>query len=148
MTYEPYEDVDLEQYDDQFNEAEEPEFESIPDGKYQVVVDKAEITKAKTSGNPLLKWTLKILGPTNINRLLWNYHILNNPTGQSWLKKDLNLCDVHLNKLSDLPKKLEQLLDIKLEVTVRTRDDSQNVYFNRRLNDNEIQKPEDNDLPF
>jgi len=148
MTYEPYEDVDLEQYDDQFNEAEEPEFESIPDGKYQVVVDKAEITKAKTSGNPLLKWTLKILGPTNINRLLWNYHILNNPTGQSWLKKDLNLCEVHLNKLSDLPKKLEQLLDIKLEVTVRTRDDSQNVYFNRRLNDNEIQKPEDNDLPF
>jgi len=148
MTYEPYEDVDLEQYDDQFNEAEEPEFEAIPDGKYQVVVDKAEITKAKTSGNPLLKWTLKILGPTNINRLLWNYHILNNPTGQSWLKKDLNLCEVHLNKLSDLPKKLEQLLDIKLEVTVRTRDDSQNVYFNRRLNDNEIQKPEDNDLPF
>jgi hypothetical protein len=148
MTYEPYDDVDLSEYDDQFNEAEEPEFEAIPDGKYQVVVDKAEITKAKTSGNPLLKWTLKILGPTNINRLLWNYHILNNPTGQSWLKKDLKLCDVHLNKLSDLPKNLENLLDIKLEVTVRTRDDSQNVYFNRRLNDNEVLAVKDDDLPF
>jgi len=148
MTYEPYDDVDLSEYDDQFNEAEEPEFEAIPDGKYQVVVDKAEITKAKTSGNPLLKWTLKILGPTNINRLLWNYHILNNPTGQSWLKKDLKLCDVHLNKLSDLPKNLENLLDIKLEVTVRTRDDSQNVYFNRRLNDNEVLEVKDGDLPF
>jgi hypothetical protein len=148
MTYEPYDDVDLSEYDDQFNEAEEPEFEAIPDGKYQVVVDKAEITKAKTSGNPLLKWTLKILGPTNINRLLWNYHILNNPTGQSWLKKDLKLCDVHLNKLSDLPKNLENLLDIKLEVTVRTRDDSQNVYFNRRLNDNEVLAVKDGDLPF
>ena len=148
MTYEPNEDVDLEQFDDQFDQAEEPEFEAIPDGKYQVNVDKAEITKAKTSGNPLLKWTLKIIGPTNINRLLWNYHILNNPTGQSWLKKDLNLCDIHLNKLSDLPANLEYLLDVKLEVTVRTRDDSTNVYFNRRLADNEVPEVKDDGTPF
>ncbi|MBL7046492.1 MAG: DUF669 domain-containing protein [Candidatus Marinimicrobia bacterium] len=143
-----YEDVDLEKYDDQYTEAQEPDYEDIPDGKYQVLVDKAEITKAKTSGNPMLKWTLKILGPNNINRLLWTYHVLNNPTGQSWLKKDLNLCDVHLNKLSDLPKNLEYLLDIKLEVTVRTRDESQNVYFNRRLNDTEVHQAKDDDLPF
>jgi len=148
MTYEPYDDIDLSEYDEQFDQAEEPDYDEIPDGKYQVIVDKAEITKAKTSGNPLLKWTLKILGPTNINRLLWTYHVLNNPVGQSWLKKDLNLCEVHLNKLSDLPKNLENLLDIKLEVTVRTRDDSQNVYFNRRLNDNEVLEVKDGDLPF
>ncbi len=148
MTYETHEDVNLSEYDDQFNQAEEPGFDNIPDGKYQVNVDKAEITKAKTSGNPLLKWTLKIIGPTNINRLLWNYHILNNPTGQSWLKKDLNLCDIHLNKLSDLPKNIENLLDVKLEVTVRTRNDNTNVYFNRRLNDNEIQETDKDDLPF
>jgi len=148
MTYEPYEDVDLSEYDDQYNDAPEPEFDSIPDGKYQVVVDKAEITKAKTSGNPMLKWTLKILGPTQVNRLLWTYHVLNNSTGQSWLKKDLNLCEVHLNKLSDLPKNLEYLLDVKLEVTVRTRDESQNVYFNRRLAGNEVPEAKDDALPF
>ncbi len=148
MTYEPYEDVDLSEYDDQYNDAPEPEFDSIPDGKYQVVVDKAEITKAKTSGNPMLKWTLKILGPTQVNRLLWTYHVLNNSTGQSWLKKDLNLCEVHLNKLSDLPKNLEYLLDVKLEVTVRTRDESQNVYFNRRLADSDLPEAKDDALPF
>ena len=148
MTYEAYEDVNLSEYDDQFNQAEEPGFDNIPDGKYQVNVDKAEITKAKTSGNPMLKWTLKIIGPTQINRLLWTYHVLNNSIGQSWLKKDLNLCDIHLNKLSDLPKNLENLLDVKLEVTVRTRDDSTNVYFNRRLADNEVPEVKDDGTPF
>ena len=148
MTYEAYEDVNLSEYDDQFNQAEEPGFDNIPDGKYQVNVKKAEITKAKTSGNPMLKWTLKIIGPTQINRLLWTYHVLNNSIGQSWLKKDLNLCDIHLNKLSDLPKNLENLLDVKLEVTVRTRDDSTNVYFNRRLADNEVPEVKDDGTPF
>ncbi|MBC8191611.1 MAG: DUF669 domain-containing protein [FCB group bacterium] len=148
MTPEEHQDIDLEAYDNQFDQADEPEFDEIPDGKYQVNVEKAEITKAKTSGNPMLKWTLKIVGPSNINRLLWNYHILNNPTGQSWLKKDLKLCNVSLNKLSDLPSNLEYLLDVKLEVTVRTRDGNQNIYFNRRLSDMDAGSSEKDPLPF
>ncbi len=148
MTHEALQDFDLESYDNQFDQAAEPEFDEIPDGKYQVNVERAEITKAKTSGNPMLKWTLKIMGPNNINRLLWNYHILSNPTGQSWLKKDLKLCNVNLTKLSDLPKNLEYLLDAKLEITVRTRDGNQNIYFNRRLSDLDVQADGKDPLPF
>ncbi|MBC8377351.1 MAG: DUF669 domain-containing protein [FCB group bacterium] len=148
MTHDALQDFDLESYDNQFDQAAEPEFDEIPDGKYQVNVERAEITKAKTSGNPMLKWTLKIMGPNNINRLLWNYHILSNPTGQSWLKKDLKLCNVNLTKLSDLPKNLEYLLDAKLEITVRTRDGNQNIYFNRRLSDLDVQADGKDPLPF
>jgi len=32
---------------------------ACPDGKYQVNVEKAELTEAHTSGNPMLKWTLR-----------------------------------------------------------------------------------------
>ena len=148
MTHEALQDFDLESYDNQFDQAAEPEFDEIPDGKYQVNVERAEITKAKTSGNPMLKWTLKMMGPNKINRLLWNYHILSNPTGQSWLKKDLKLCNVNLTKLSDLPKNLEYLLDAKLEITVRTRDGNQNIYFNRRLSDLDVQADGKDPLPF
>jgi hypothetical protein len=58
-------DLDLAQFDDDFAEApvEEREFEDVPDGKYQVKVEKVELTRAQSSGNPMLKWTLKILGP-------------------------------------------------------------------------------------
>jgi hypothetical protein len=38
-----------------------------------------------------------------------------------------------LQKLSDLPGHLEQLLNIKLEVTKRTRGENENIYFNRRI---------------
>lgn len=59
------EDIDLAQFDDDFAhaEVEEREFETIPDGKYQVNVERAELTRAQTSGNPMLKWTLRILAP-------------------------------------------------------------------------------------
>ena len=66
-------DLDLAQFDDDFSEApiEEREFEDVPDGKYQVKVERAEIVRALSNGNPMLKWTLKILGPTHAGRLLW-----------------------------------------------------------------------------
>ena len=49
--------IDLSQFDDGFR-AEQPEergdFESVPDGKYQVTVERAELTEAQSSGNPMI----------------------------------------------------------------------------------------------
>jgi hypothetical protein len=38
-----------------------------------------------------------------------------------------------MEKLSDLPGKLESLLDVGLEVTKRTKNEFENIYFNRRI---------------
>ena len=57
--------IDLAQFDDDFQSestAERGDFETVPDGKYQVAVEKVELTQAST-GNPMLKWTLRILAP-------------------------------------------------------------------------------------
>jgi hypothetical protein len=128
-------EVDLTQFDDAFADApvEEKEFEPIPDGKYQVNVEKVEITTAKTSGNPMLKWTLRILAPRFRGRLLWRNNVMATRENIKWLKNDLHVCGLDLQKLSDLPTHLERLLDVKLEVTKRTKGDSENVYFNRRI---------------
>jgi hypothetical protein len=42
--------LDLAQFDDAFEtaEVEEREFEAVPDGKYQVNVDRVELTRAQT----------------------------------------------------------------------------------------------------
>lgn len=127
--------VDLSQFDDAFTDApvEEKEFDAVPDGKYQVNVDKVEITTAKTSGNPMLKWTLKILAPSFRGRLLWRNNVMATRENIKWLKNDLHVCGLDLQKLSDLPANLERLLDVKLEVTKRTKGDNENVYFNRRI---------------
>ncbi len=127
--------MELAQFDDDFVSAdvEEKDFEAVPDGKYQVKVDRVELTRSETSGNPMLKWALKILGPTHKGRLLWRNNVIASKDNVKWLKQDLYTCGLQMDKLSDLPGKLETLLDVGLEVTKRTKNEFENIYFNRRI---------------
>lgn len=144
-------DLDLAQFDDDYASApvEEREFEDVPDGKYQVKVEKVELTKAQSSGNPMLKWTLKILGPRCVGRLLWRNSVMASKENLKWLKTDLHTCGVDLEKLSELPNRLGDLLDVTLEVTKRTKGDSENIYFNRRVILEDLGAADDDSLaPF
>ena len=126
--------IDLAQFDDDFQSestAERGDFESVPDGKYQVAVEKVELTQSST-GNPMLKWTLRILAPRFANRYLWRNSVFTANT-LKYVKTDLHLCGLDLEKLSELPKHLGKLLELKLEVTKKTKGDNENIYFNRRI---------------
>ncbi len=135
MSWNENDDLDLAQFDDDFETAdvEEKEFDEIPDGKYQVKVDRVELTRSETSGNPMLKWALKILGPAHKGRLLWRNNVIASKDNVKWLKQDLYTCGLQIDKLSELSGKLESLLDIGLEVTKRTKNEFENIYFNRRI---------------
>lgn len=128
-------DIDLTQFDEDFAEAEveERDFEPIPDGKYQVNVERVELTRAQTSGNPMLKWTLRIIAPRFRGRLLWRNNVMATRENIKWLKTDLHTCGLSLEKISDLPANLEKLINIKLEVTKSTRGENENVYLNKRI---------------
>jgi hypothetical protein len=126
--------IDLAQFDDDFQSeapAERGDFETVPDGKYQVAVEKVELTQSST-GNPMLKWTLRILAPRFANRFLWRNSVFTANT-LKYVKTDLHLCGLDLEKLSELPKHLAKLLEVKLEVTKKTKGDNENIYFNRRI---------------
>jgi hypothetical protein len=127
--------IDLSQFDADFR-SEQPEergdFESVPDGKYQVAVEKVELTEAQSTGNPMLKWTLRVIAPKFANRLMWRNSVITHNT-LKYVKTDLHLCGLDLEKLSDLPKQLKKLLDVKLEVTKKTKGDNENIFFNRRI---------------
>jgi hypothetical protein len=127
--------IDLSQFDAGFRTeqaAERSDYDSVPDGKYQVNVEKAELAEAHTSGNPMLKWTLRVIAPQCVNRLMWRNSVITQKT-LKYLKADLHLCGLDLERLSDLPNHLGRLLDVKLEVTKRTKGDNENIYFNRRI---------------
>jgi hypothetical protein len=143
-------DLDLAQFDDDFSEApiEEREFEDVPDGKYQVKVDKVELTRAQSSGNPMLKWTLKILGPRCAGRLLWRNSVIASKENLKWLKTDLHTCGLDIEKLSELPARLGDLLDVALEVTKRTKGENENIYFNRRIVIDDLPVEDDSLTPF
>ena len=135
MSWNENDDLDLAQFDDDFEtaEVEEKEFDEIPDGKYQVKVDRVELTRSESSGNPMLKWALKIIGPAHKGRLLWRNNVIASAENVKWLKNDLYTCGLQIEKLSELSGKLEPLLDIGLEVTKRTKNEFENIYFNRRI---------------
>jgi hypothetical protein len=130
--------IDLAQFDGSYGSEqveERGEFDSVPDGKYQVSVEKVELGRAHTSGNPMLKWTLRIIAPTCVGRMLWRNSVITAKT-LKFIKTDLHICGLDLEKLSDLPNHLVDLLCVKLEVTQRTKGENENIYFNRRI-DNE-----------
>lgn len=131
----PIEVADLAAFDQAFAEAEveERDFEEIPDGKYQAAIERVELTRTKEQGTPMLKWTLRVSGPAFAGRLLWRNNVLATPENVKWLKNDLHVCGLALGKLSDLPAHLDRLLDIKLEITKRTRGEFSNIYFNRLI---------------
>lgn len=127
--------LDLAQFDEAFEtaEVEDREFEPVEDGKYQVLIDKVEVTHAQTTGNMMLKWSLRIIAPTHIGRFLWRNNMLVTAENIKWLKQDLHTCGLQITKLSELPTNLHRLLNVALEVTKRTRGENENIYFNRRI---------------
>lgn len=128
-------EIDLAQFDDDFAEAtvEEREFDEVPDGRYQIKVEKVELAKAQSSGNPMLKWTLRILGPRCAGRLLWRNSVMASKENLKWLKSDLHICGIDIEKLSELPPRLGDLLDVTLQVKKTTKGENANIYFGRRI---------------
>ena len=128
-------DIDLSVWDEDYEAApiEENRFDDAPDGKYQVSVEKVEIARSQASGNPMLKWQLRILGPSCQGRMIFRNNVMATSENIKWLKNDLHTCGLVLAKLSDLPSRLAELLDVGIEVTKRTRGEYSNTYFNRRI---------------
>ena len=62
-------------------------FIPIPEGRYDVIIDDAEVVQAKTSGADMLKVTFRIINHDNFNgRKLWSNFTLGHEIGQKMLK--------------------------------------------------------------
>jgi hypothetical protein len=125
---------DLSAFDDDYAEAEAPEFDEVPDGKYQVRVHTVKLARSQKN-DPMIKWGLIVISGGSGGHA--GRHVFKNAviTHKSlpFVKGDLHTLGVQLPRFSELPNHLEALLDQTLEITKRTRGEYTNVYFNRRL---------------
>lgn len=128
-------DFDLSQFDEDYAAAtvEERDDSPVPDGKYQVVVHKVELARSKQTDTPMLKWQFKVVAPNHVGRMIFRYNMLASAENIKWLKQDLYTCGLALERFSDLSGRLEELLDVGLEVTVKTKGEFSNVFLNRRM---------------
>ena len=139
--------IDLSQFDDDYRKqvgqtGAKPQ--TLPDGRYEVIVENVELTESKTSGQPMLKWTFRVTAPAAfVNRMLWKYKTISQKT-MPFITEDLSTCGLQLDAFSDLPNRLGELLDVPLVVSKKTDGQWENVYLNKRPG----QEPEKDDLPF
>ncbi len=128
---EPADGVDLTDFDEDYAEAEPPDFDELPDGKYQVRIEKAQLTES-SKGDPMIKWDLVVLSGSCAGRHLFKNAVITRAS-LPFVKGDLKLLGLELTKFSDLPNHLESVLEKTLQVTKRTSGEYANVYFNRLI---------------
>lgn len=150
MTEENFEPLNLADMDDAFSEAEVQldDHSPVPDGTYQVSVDKVELTKSK-SGNPMLKWELRIIGGNHRKRKLFKNSVITH-NSMPYFKKDLVVAGLNLSSLSELETRVEELLDIQLEVKKATKGEYTNIWINKRIEIDDPDAPQlgMGDMPF
>lgn len=127
----PGADLDLSAFDEEYAHAEAPDFNEVPDGKYQVRIETARLAES-SKGDPMIRWDLVVISGQHAGRHIFKNSVITSAS-LPFVKGDLKVLGVALPKFSDLPNHLGLVLDKALQVTKRTKDEYTNIYFNKLL---------------
>lgn len=97
----------------------------------------------------MIKWDLLVIAGQHQGRHIFKNSVIT-PAALPYVKGDLKTVGLQLAKFSDLSERLDDLLDVTLEITKRTRGDYTNVYFNKRIEiaGGNSQSLSDDEVPF
>ena len=113
--------LDLSRFDDEYSRItqESDGWDSVPDGYYQTKVEDVRLSTTQTTGNPMVIWRLRITGPTHAGGTLTKTRIITAKTlGQ--IKRDLAYFGVTLERFSELPDHLDEMVDREATVFKKT----------------------------
>ena len=80
----------------------------------------------------MIRWDLIVIAGQHAGRHIFKNSVIT-PSSLPYVKGDLTTLGMELAKFSELGSRLQELLDVTLEVTKRTRGEYTNVYFNKRI---------------
>lgn len=103
----------------------------VEDGTYLARIKSATLNESKTSGREQVTIEFEVLDGGMEGRHIWNHMGLDTDEGFEWFKGLLNTLEVEIpGDISELPDTLEELKGIGCEITVKTKNEFQNVYVN------------------
>lgn len=125
-----------------------PIVHSVPDGRYEVVVAEATLTKSQRSGNPMIRFVLRITGSTFRDRILRKHSAITENTIR-FLRKELETCGLRLEQFADLKSRLHEIEGVELEIVKVTKGEDSNIYFNRAItSQSQADGVAEDDVPF
>ena len=155
--------IDLTCFDDDYQKAEvrcgDAPADTVPDGYYEVRIEETRLKKTPRTGNPMLIWKLRILGPKCRNSAITKTRIITAKT-LPFVKEDLQILGLRLPKFSELEEHLDQMQERVVSIYKKTSGEGwSDVYFTRpRISppatagdgdDSRLFPPQvDDDLPF
>lgn len=126
--------------DDGWSDTEETVFEEVPDGRYQVRVDAAVLNRSKQSSRLQCSWTLTVVSGQYKNRKLFSHDGLDTEQSRGWFRGTLAKLGLEWPaSASELPTYLQDnVVGSFAQVTVRTKGEFKNVYFDKALDRDDI----------
>lgn len=125
-----------------------PMTHSIPDGRYEVIIAEATLTKSQRSGNPMVRYILRVSGSTFRDRIIRKHSAITENTIR-FVRKELEICGLHLEKFEDLKSRINELEGVELEIVKVTKGEDSNIYFNRAITSHsQADGVAEDDLPF
>lgn len=122
----------------------------LPDGEYNFIIQRVELTQSKTSGNPMLKYQLQVLDAPYTGRQVTKYRAITEKTVEL-VRVDLRACGLQFDSFVELPGLLAQLQGRCVNGRKKTQanqPDRYNVYFERLVRHPQGEEMQADDLPF
>ena len=136
MGYGDTEWSDLDDLDSDYQSAQAPAQKrdgdpgiAVPDGSYTADIIGSFMTRSKTSGNPMLKLKLRVVGGPCDGGIVWKNCMLT-LSGMPYVKADLETLGLHLDSLSQLPDRCGELEGLRVKIAQKTKNDYTNIYVN------------------
>ena len=122
-------------------------FSPVPDGQYQARIDNAVLELSKSSKRPQISYELTIVSGEYENRKLWKRDGIDGEEQLEWTKGTLETLDLEIpDNINDLPDCIDGAKGLGVEITVRTKEEFQNIYFNELLDlDDVVDEDEEED---
>jgi hypothetical protein len=153
--------MSFEDYDEMYGNVEASNnFEDVPEGTYQVFIDKISLGETKKDPiRPMLSWALKIMSGEHEGRFLFKNDVVNTNSKETiekslgFIKTDLSVAGLAECKFSDVAGSLHTLLNTQLEVKVVNKTYKkngkdvpiQNVWIQKTL---DLGEANSDDIPF
>lgn len=121
----------FEHFNNMFEKASgEDTFESLPDGKYEVTINTASALLSKT-GKPMVSYDMIVIDGEFEGRHIFKNSVVSDESSVNYIKRDFLKLGLELAKFSDITSRISEVEGTNLYVTIKAKEDSTAVYFNK-----------------